>query len=71
MRRLTLKKDTLTELTTDELGGVAGGSFPSKYDCTESYQVCNPLSRDVCIDMQATILCLPTRNACFTTEGCG
>lgn len=56
MRKLTLKKETLTELSTAELGVVVGASFPSKYDCTESYQACNPLSRDVCL--------------VFTRQGC-
>lgn len=49
MRHLTLKKDTLALLTDDELGDVAGASFRTKYECTESYQVCNPLSRDLCL----------------------
>ena len=57
MRKLILKKETLAELSSEELGAVVGASFPSKYDCTESYQVCNPLSRDACI-------VLPTRQGC-------
>lgn len=69
MRRLTLKKETLAELGAAELSVVVGASFPSKYDCTESYQVCNPLSRDVCVVSLRT--CLPTNDACFTAQGCG
>ena len=65
MRKLVLKKETLVELGTDELGGVVGGSFPSKYDCTESHQVCNPLSRDVCVantrGCVQTLVCIPTQ----------
>lgn len=44
MRRLTLKKDTLVDLTGEELGGVVAGTFRTKYECTESHQVCDPLS---------------------------
>ena len=62
MRKLTLNKETVAELTTDELGDVVGATFPTKYECTESYQVCNPNTRKVC---------LPTWDACFTTHGCG
>ena len=40
MRRLTLKKDTLAALTSEELGGLVGASYKTKYDCTESYQFC-------------------------------
>ncbi|HEU0129748.1 MAG TPA: hypothetical protein VFQ85_02000 [Mycobacteriales bacterium] len=49
MRSLTLKKETLTELEPGDLMLVIGASFRTKYDCTESYQVCNPLSIDVCL----------------------
>ena len=69
MRKLTLKKETLVELDSGELLDVVGASFPSKYDCTESYQVCNPLSREACL--HSLRACLPTENACFTTNGCG
>ena len=69
MRKLTLKKETLVELDSGELVDVVGASFPSKYDCTESYQVCNPLSHNICFISIRT--CLPTENACFTTQGCG
>ena len=47
MRTLTLKKDTLTDLTIDDLGAVVGGTIRTKYDCTESYQVCN--TREICL----------------------
>jgi hypothetical protein len=69
VRRLTLKKETLAELGSAELGAVVGASYPTKYDCTESYQVCNPLSREACVVSIRT--CLPTYDACFTTQGCG
>ncbi|HEX8004171.1 MAG TPA: class I lanthipeptide [Mycobacteriales bacterium] len=46
--RLNLKKETLAELTDGELQDVVGASFRTKYECTESYQVCNPLSVDIC-----------------------
>ena len=68
MQRLRLRKETLTELTAGELAGVAGGSYPSKYDCTVSYQVCNPLSEDACVvSLRA---CLPTFRDCIPTQGC-
>lgn len=68
MRKLVLKKETLVELGTDELGGVVGGSFPSKYDCTESYQVCNPLSDDFCLVVNSRA-CIETR-LCIPTQTC-
>jgi len=40
MRSLSLKKETLAELTNEELGGLVGASYKTKYDCTVSYQVC-------------------------------
>jgi hypothetical protein len=64
MRKLNLVKETLVELGSDELAGVVGASFPSKYDCTESYQVCNPLSRAACV---ATVkACIQTVKTCTT-----
>lgn len=68
MRRLSLKKETLVELGSDELGHVVGASFPSKYDCTESYQVCNPLSRNVCV--ASLRACIPTNVFCIPTQTC-
>ena len=61
MRKLSLKKETLVELTSEELTLAVGASFPSKYDCTVSYRlsVCNPLSEDVCI--KQSLLCPTTR----------
>jgi hypothetical protein len=63
MRSLNLKKETLVELGSDELAGVVGASFPSKYDCTESYQVCNPLTREACQSLKA---CIQTIRTCTT-----
>ena len=40
-RKLSLKKDVLQELTTDELRGVAGG-HPTWFSCLD-YISCNPL----------------------------
>ena len=65
MRKLSLRKETLVELSSDELGGVAGGTFPSKYDCTVSHQFC--FSRDVCFVSLRP--CLPTHD-CFHTQAC-
>lgn len=52
MRRLTLKKETLAELTAHELRSVAGGQEPSRdcidppsNVCFESYQVMCLVSR--------------------------
>jgi len=60
MRHLNLKKETLADLSVEELGAVAGGTIKTKYDCTESYQSCNPLSRDVCLSGQTCTLLCPT-----------
>ncbi len=50
MRNLHLKKETLAELTVEELGGLVGASYRTKYECTESHQVCLPQSlRDLCL----------------------
>lgn len=70
MRRLTLKKETLAELTTSELGVVVGGSYPTKYDCTLSFDVCLEISRRACVhSVQAD--CLPTvGEPCIPTQGC-
>jgi hypothetical protein len=69
MRKLSLKKETLVELSTGELAGRAGASFPSKYDCTESYQVCNPLSEKACVASLRP--CIPTiGKPCIPTQGC-
>lgn len=56
MRNLSLKKDTLIELTSDELGGLAAASYPTKFECTVSHQVC--LSVDVCIVVGGSNGCL-------------
>ena len=69
MRTLALKKETLAELTDGELGDIAGASFPTKYNCTESYQVCNPLSIDLCVQVISLRPCLPTYT-CFATVEC-
>jgi hypothetical protein len=69
MRTLKLKKETLVELTYGELTAVVGASFPSKYNCTESYQVCNPLSDNACVASLRT--CLPTVGTpCIPTQTC-
>jgi hypothetical protein len=64
MRNLNLKKETLAELSTEELADLVGASFRTKYECTESYQICNPLSVDLCLEMQR-----PTRS-CIPTQTC-
>ena len=60
MRKLTLKKETLAELSTEELTAVVGGTIYTKYGGTVSYQACNPLSRDVCLAQ--SIRPCPTRD---------
>lgn len=70
--RLTLKKETLVRLSDDELGDVAGASYRTKYDCTESYQVCDPgVTQEMCA-RTFQVLCLQTRlGACIPTQqGC-
>ncbi|HWL35043.1 MAG TPA: class I lanthipeptide [Frankiaceae bacterium] len=59
MRKLNLEKETLVELSGEELDLVAGGSGLSCNVCVSGIVTC------------ATYRCLPTWNACFTTEGCG
>jgi hypothetical protein len=39
-RKLTLKKDTLAELSTDELGSVAGASGVTCVNCNSQLQQC-------------------------------
>lgn len=60
--RLHLKKERLTELTTDELNRVAGGAPPTLKECLSLFQNCNSVvicttamscgggceSRDIC-----------------------
>ena len=69
MRKLSLKKETLVELDSGELLDVVGASFPSKYDCTESYQVCNEITESMCA---ATIgACVVSRaGTCIPTQSC-
>jgi hypothetical protein len=64
LRTLTLKKETLADLSAEELGTVVGGTIRTKYDCTESYQVCNPLSREACV--QSLKACIQTIRTCTT-----
>ena len=40
MRKLSLKKETLAELTSSELAGVAGGSGLSCVNCASDFQQC-------------------------------
>ena len=58
MRRLSLKKETLAELSGEELGEVQGGSGQTCVVCLSEVLSCN------------TERCLPTWDACFTTHGC-
>lgn len=55
MRKLTLKKDTLVELTTDELTGVVGG---------------RPTLNDVCGRPTLTLTCTSAVDACLTAQAC-
>lgn len=55
MRRLTLKKDTLAELTTTELTGVAGAAAPTVNDlCGRTF----------------TLTCWSAVDACLTAQIC-
>lgn len=40
MRKLTLSKETLVELSTEELDSVAGGSGLSCINCASDFQQC-------------------------------
>jgi hypothetical protein len=55
MRKLTLKKDTLVELTTDELAGVVGGA---------------PTVKDICGRPTLTLTCTSAVDACITAQAC-
>ncbi len=69
MRKLNLKKETLAELGPELLSEVVGGTIYTKYGCTESYQVCNELTREMCA---ATVgACIVSKvGACIPTQGC-
>ena len=55
MRKLTLRRDVLTDLTGEELGGVVGGTTASLTRPCEpvslplSCQICPPTFRQSCI----------------------
>jgi hypothetical protein len=60
-RKLTLKKETLADLTSDELRGVVGGVFPSGTTCPvkacmNSDYNCAPTFQESCI---GTCRCTP------------
>ncbi|HEX8002032.1 MAG TPA: hypothetical protein VF519_04990 [Mycobacteriales bacterium] len=59
MRRLTLKREALAELTTPELAAVAGAYRPlPTQDCTGYYPSLNaPCSLRECIEIRQTPLC--------------
>jgi hypothetical protein len=54
-RKLSLKKETLAELTTSELAGVAGGSGLTCINCNSDFQQC-----------LTGLRCIPTLDGCFT-----
>ena len=55
MRKLTLKKDTLAELTTAELTGVVGAA---------------PTVGDICTRPTLTLTCWSAVDACVTAQIC-
>jgi len=55
MRKLTLKKDTLAELTSAELNGVVGGALTV---------------RDMCTGPTLSLTCTSAVDACLTARGC-
>ena len=58
MRKLTLKKETVVELGSDDLAAVVGGGNTEKL-CISGIVSCLPTRE------------CPTYDACFTTHGCG
>jgi hypothetical protein len=70
MRSLRLSKETLSQLTAEELGGVVAGTMPTKFDCTESHQVCDPgVTREMCV--YSIGACAYSRFVeCIPTSGC-
>ncbi len=55
MRKLTLKKETVVELTTDELTNVLGGA------ATKTLKTCEPT---------LSLTCGSEIDACLTARGC-
>jgi hypothetical protein len=55
MPKLTLKKETLVELTTVELAGVVGGA---------------PTVKDICQGPTLSLTCGSEVDACITARGC-
>ena len=55
MRKLTLNKETLADLTTDELTSVVGGA---------------PTVKDVCGRPTLTLTCTSAVDACLTAQAC-
>jgi hypothetical protein len=56
MRKLTLKKETLVELTTSELGNVVGGA---------------PTVGKLCTQPTLTLTCTSAIDGCITAQVCG
>lgn len=58
-RRLVLRKETLTELVSDDLHAVAGGaSGPTCYTCVTACQICDT------VIVQMLLSPIPTRRGC-------
>lgn len=57
MRKLTLKKETLTELTTVELTGVVGAAAPTV--------------GKLCTQPTLTLTCTSAIDGCITAQICG
>lgn len=57
MRKLTLKKETLTELTTAELSGILGGAAPTV--------------GTICTQPTLTLTCTSAIDGCITAQICG
>jgi hypothetical protein len=61
MRKLTLKKETVVELTTGELGNVVGGAPPTWYDCGPTLSLTCGSEIDACLTARG---CTITDGAC-------
>ncbi|HWL34576.1 MAG TPA: hypothetical protein VNQ77_00145 [Frankiaceae bacterium] len=63
MRTLSLKRETLSELTSADLVAVVGGA----YDMTRVGMTC-PIARCADSDLSDILGCLPTADGCATNN---
>ena len=66
-KKLVLRKETLSELSTDMLESVVGGTFPTilgpTFECTREVQCINDISAEVCPTLPVEV-CIATEAVC-------